>query len=72
MQHLLTGVAYLTALVLTAFAMSLAVLYLVGPHGGVLPDSFYIPVLCAGWFCVIVVPILFARWMWRRLKLTGR
>jgi hypothetical protein len=68
MRHVLTGVAYVVALVLTASIASFAVLYLVGPHGGALPQSFYIPVLCVGWIAVIVWPIVFARWMWRRLR----
>jgi hypothetical protein len=69
MRYVLTGLAYLVALMLTASIASFAVLYLVGPHGGALPQSFYIPVLCVGWTAVIVLPILFARWMWRRLRL---
>jgi hypothetical protein len=67
MRHIYTGLAYLVALILTAIAASFAVLYLVGPHGGALPQSFYIPVLCIGWAAVIVLPVLFSRWMWRKL-----
>lgn len=67
MRHIYTGLAYCVALILTAIAASFAVLYLAGPHGGALPESFYIPVLCAAWAAVIALPFLFARWMWRRL-----
>jgi len=68
MRHVFTPLAYLAALTLTAIAMSFAILYLVGPHGGVLPAVFYLPMLCVGWAAIVVLPVLFARWMWRRLK----
>jgi hypothetical protein len=68
MRHFYTALAYLVALILTAVIASFAVLFLVGPHGGALPQSFYMPVLVAGWAAVIVLPLLFARWMWRRLS----
>jgi hypothetical protein len=69
MRYLATALAYVVALALVAIVTSFAVLYLVGPHGGLLPQSFYIPILSLGWMAVIVLPVLFARWMWRRLRI---
>lgn len=68
MNYVYTGLAYLVGLIAVAAMASLAVLVLVGPHGGLLPQALYRPVLALGWMAVIVLPVLFARWMWRRLK----
>jgi len=68
MRYFVTGLAYLVGLVGVAALASLAVLFLVGPHGGVLPDSFYLPILALGWMAVIVLPVLFARWMWFKMR----
>jgi hypothetical protein len=68
MRYAVTALAYIVAFALVTAVASIALLYLVGPHGGVLPQSFYIPLLSLGWMAVIVLPVLFARWMWRRLR----
>ena len=68
MKIVYTAFAYIVGLTLVAAVASLAVLFLVGPHGGILPEWAYLPVLALGWMAVIVLPVLFARWMWRRLK----
>jgi hypothetical protein len=70
---LFTLLAFVVSLVLTAIAVSFVVFYLVGPHGGVLPASFYQPILVLAWMVVLIVPIISARWMWRYLaKLVGK
>ena len=68
MRYLATALAYVVGLILVATAVSLAVLYLVGPHGGLLPRTYYGPAVALGWILVIVLPVMFARWMWRRLR----
>jgi hypothetical protein len=65
MRFLLSAAAYLVSFVLTAIAATFALFYLVGPHGGVLPSSYYLPVLVLAWVAVIVLPLISARWMWR-------
>jgi hypothetical protein len=69
MNYLVTAFAYLVSLALVASLASLMVIYLVGPHGGVLSQAFYLPVLGLGWLTVIVLPVQFARWMWRRMQI---
>ena len=67
MRYLGTALAYVVALTLVSIVMTFVVFYLVGTHCGLLPSGFYFPVLGLGWAAVIVVPVLFAKWMWRRL-----
>ena len=67
MRVLITCVAVLIALALTAAGAFFAVLLLAGPHGGVLPSSLHTATLVLGWLVVAVVPILAGRWVWRRL-----
>lgn len=70
MKYIYTALAYIVGLIAVAAVASLAVLFLVGPHSGVLGEWAYFPVLALGWMAVIVLPVLFARWMWRRLRST--
>ena len=59
--------AFVAALTVTATTAFLAVLFLAGPHGGVLPSSLHTATLALAWSVVVVVPILVGRWVWRRL-----
>lgn len=47
---------------------ALAVLYLAGPHGGLLPPFLSPYVLGLGWLTVIVVPLVIARLAWRAAR----
>ena len=67
MRLLLTLGAYLGSLALVAVAAFAAVIFLAGPHGGLLPGVFEKPVLVLGWLFVLVVPAWIARMVWRRL-----
>ena len=62
-----TCVAFLLALAVTAPLAFFAALILAGPHGGVLPSSAQAAAFVVGWLFVLGVPILAARWAWRRL-----
>jgi ABC-type uncharacterized transport system permease subunit len=61
-----TALAYLVSFVLVAAGAFITVMLLAGPHGGVLPASLHSATLLLGWACVLVVPLLVARWVWRR------
>ena len=63
----LTCLAYFVALGLTGWLAFIGVLWLAGPHGGVLPQSMHTTTLVVGWVLVLVVPILIARCTWRGL-----
>ena len=68
MRYLVTLLAFLAALAVTAVAMFLAVIFLVGPHGGVLPSWLETATLALGWVVVLVIPLLVARRTWRRFS----
>jgi len=70
MRFLVTLLAFVAALVPTAVAAFFAVIFLAGPHGGVLPASLHTATLLLGWLCVLVIPLLVARWAWRRQSRT--
>jgi fructose-specific phosphotransferase system IIC component len=66
MRFLVALLAFLVSLVPTAAAAFFAVMFLAGPHGGVLPAPLHTATLALGWLLVLVIPALVARWAWRR------
>lgn len=66
-RALLTIATYLASLAIVAVATFFLVIFLAGPHGGVLPASFEGVVLVLGWLAVLVLPVLSARFVWRRV-----
>jgi hypothetical protein len=67
MRWLTTAIAYLAALALVAATTFVLVLFVAGPHAGLLPPWAEPVVLGAGWLIVIVVPVYVARTVWCRL-----
>lgn len=67
MRFLGAFLAFAVALTVTAAMVFFGVLVLAGPHGGVLPPSLHTATLALAWLVVVVVPILIARSVWRRL-----
>lgn len=63
----LSALAYLASLALVAVLTLFAVIFLAGPHAGLLPHWLEVVVFAAAWLIVIVLPALAARWVWRRL-----
>lgn len=63
----LSAVAYIGALALVAALTFIVVIFLAGPHAGLLPHWLEIVVFAAAWLIVLVLPALAARWEWRRL-----
>ncbi len=70
MRFLVTGLVYAASLAGVAVVAFFVVMLLAGPHSGVLPRGVQAVVLMLGWFAVLVLPVLAARAVWRRL--TGR
>jgi hypothetical protein len=67
---LLTLVAYVTSLILIAGVSFVVVIFLAGPHAGLLPHWLEVVVLILGWLAILVVPVLAAAKVWRRLGAT--
>jgi len=67
MRPLATAIAYLAALAVVAITTFVLVLFVAGPHAGLLPHWAEAVVLGAGWLIVFVVPVYVARTVWRRL-----
>ena len=66
-RYVAVFLAFASSLAITAVAAGFAVLVLAGPHGGVLPASLHTATLVLGWLVVFTVPLLVARWVWRRV-----
>jgi hypothetical protein len=62
----LTLFVYAGVLALAGALSFVVVIFLAGPHSGLLPKWAEVVVFCLGWANVIVVPVLAARWVWRR------
>ena len=71
MRYLLTGLAYVVSLVVTAAVVLVAVLFLAGPHAGLLPQPLEVVVIIAGWGAVVALPIVAARGVWKRVGARG-
>jgi predicted membrane metal-binding protein len=68
MRLLLTIAAYLATLVVVAVVAFFVVIFLAGPHAGLLPHALEVVVLILGWLSVVVLPFLAAWAAWRRLN----
>lgn len=58
---------YLVSLAAIAAVAFFGVMAVAGPHAGWLPEWMEAIVLAAGWMVVLVVPVVAARGVWRRL-----
>lgn len=68
MKYLLTALAYLLAVVAIAALAFVVVLFVAGPHAGLLPQWLEVVVIVLGWLAILVLPVLLARTVWRRLQ----
>jgi hypothetical protein len=66
MRVLWTIVAYVLSLCIVAPVVFLILLFLAGPHVGLLPEFLEAIILVAGWLSVLLLPIWVARKTWRR------
>ena len=67
MRWLLALLAWLGSLVLLAPLCFVAAVVLAGPHSSILPSFLQPLVLVLGWAIVLVVPVVVARAVWRRV-----
>jgi ABC-type nickel/cobalt efflux system permease component RcnA len=68
MRLLLTIATYLATLAVVAVVAFFVVIFLAGPHAGLLPHALEVVVLILGWLSVLVLPFLGAWAAWRRLN----
>jgi hypothetical protein len=66
MRWLRTIAAYALSLCIVAPVAFLIVIFLAGPHAGLLPETLEAVILIAGWISVLLVPVWVARKVWRR------
>ena len=71
MRIIITVLTFLVSLTVTGIVVFFLVFFLAGPHGGILPSSFYTATLIFGWLLVVAIPIIVARWVWRRFSRTN-
>ena len=62
---------YLGSLVLVAAVSFVVVIFLAGPHAGLLPHFLEVAMLILGWLAVLVVPAVVAWKVWQRLGRTA-
>lgn len=56
-RWLLTLLVYIISLAVIATVAFFLALFLVGPHGGILPDALHLPTGILLWICVIAIPL---------------
>ena len=69
MRWLLALLVWVGSLALLAPVCFFAVMVLAGPHSSLLPSFLQPLVLVLGWAIVLVVPVVVARAVWRRVGL---
>lgn len=67
LRIVLSLIAYVVALAAVAVIAFFPVIFLAGPHAGLLPGWLEAVVLGLGWLAVLLLPVLAARAVWRRL-----
>lgn len=66
MRLLLAVVTYFGVLVFVAVIAFFLVIFLAGPHAGLLPHTLEVIVIVLSWLSVIVLPVWAAWMVWRR------
>jgi hypothetical protein len=65
---LLVAATYLGALVLVTPIVFAIVIFLAGPHAGLLPQALEVAVMITGWLAVLILPALVARAVWKKFE----
>lgn len=63
---IITLATYLAALVVVAIVAFFVVIFLAGPHAGLLPHALELVVLILGWLSILVLPVWVAWVVWRK------
>lgn len=66
MRLVLTVLTFLASLAAVAVLAFFVVIFLAGPHSGLLPQPLEVTVIVLGWVCMIAVPVWLAHAVWRR------
>ena len=67
MKYALTALTYLVSFALIGVVSFFVVIFLAGPHAGLLPEPLEVFVGIVGLLAVLVLPILVARTVWKRM-----
>ena len=67
MRIAVTAATYLISLAVVTALSFLVVVILAGPHAGLLPSWMEAVILGLGWLAVLILPILAARAVWRKI-----
>jgi hypothetical protein len=67
MKYALTALAFVVSSLVIAVMAFFVVIFLAGPHADLLPQPLEVLVGIAGWLAVLVLPILIARSVWKRV-----
>ena len=65
-RALFTLIAFFVAFIVTGVVTFFAVIFLAGPHGGVLPEWAGPIIFVLAWSAVIILPVVSARKVWLR------
>jgi hypothetical protein len=66
-KYMLTMGAYLLSLPVVVVIVFFVVIFLAGPHAGLLPHPLEVVILVLGWLSVLAVPVWVAARVWRRV-----
>lgn len=66
MRVLITIATYFLALLAAAVVAFFVVIFLAGPHAGLLPHAMEVVVLVLGWLSVLILPFWAAWRTWKR------
>lgn len=71
MKYALTALTYFVSLALIGVVSFFVVIFFAGPHADLLPEPLEVVVGIVGLLAVLVLPILAARTVWKRMGAKG-
>lgn len=67
MKYTLTAVTFLVSFAVIGVVSFFFVVFLAGLHADLLPEPLEVVVAIVGWLSVLVIPLLVARLVWKRM-----
>ena len=67
-RFVLVAATYIAALALVVPVAFFVVIFLAGPHSGLLPQALESAVAIIGWLAVLILPALAARMVWKKVS----